>query len=241
MAAEAGAHDVFISYRSSRSPDREIAEQLQKTLEAYPVPLSLRKSLARPARFAWLPSRLRVFRDSSDLSATPDLWHAIRSELLRSRWLVVVCSPGTSQSPWIAKEIDTFLETNGRERVIAVLVEGEPDDSIPAQLRCETIEVAQGDSSSTSLTRPVAPRASDLRARDVHSAVALLKGWRTPRTRQKRFDVLAPILGLSSREDLVQRHRARARQRLGFAVSGVILIAVVGVYLQNRACRRRRA
>jgi hypothetical protein len=216
MMAHSRTHDVFISYRSSRSPDREIAERLQRTLETYPVPSTLRHSLVKPARYAFQPSRLRVFRDGSDLSAAPNLWQAIREQLLRSRWLIVVCSPATPQSSWISKEIDTFVEAHGREHVIAVLIEGQPEDSIPTQLQS------------------VAPRAADLRASDVRSAVALLNGWRTPKTRQKRFDVLAPLLGLSSRDDLVQRHRARGRRRAGAAALVAFLVAVGAGYLANR-------
>jgi hypothetical protein len=62
-----------------------------------------------------------------------------------------------------------------------------------------------------------------------------LKGWRTPRIRQKRFDILAPILGLSSRDDLVQRHRARVRRRAGSLAAAALLIAVSGAYQENRA------
>ena len=235
MAAVTPTHDVFISYRLSRSPDREIAEELQKALETYPVSFSLGHSLVKPARFRFLPSRLRVFRDMSDLSATPDLWQSISDQLRKSRWLLVVCSPGTPQSPWISKEIATFLEVHGRERIIAVLVEGRPEDSIPTELQSRTFELPQADGSALQCSRPAAPGASDLRAPDVRSAVALLKGWRTPRIRQKRFDILAPILGLSSRDDLVQRHRARVRRRAGSLAAAAFLIAVYGAYQENRA------
>ncbi len=59
-------YDVFISYRTSRSPDREIAEALQSVLETYRVPASLRHHLVRPLPTAGAGSASGV-----------DLWRAI--------------------------------------------------------------------------------------------------------------------------------------------------------------------
>lgn len=233
MADDDRTYDVFISYRSSRSPDSEIAERLQRALEDYGVPRSLRHALVRPGRFGW-PSRLRVFRDNSDLSATPDLWQAIRDRLLNSRWLVVVCSPATPESPWVAREIETFIAAHGRERVIAVLVEGEPDESIPIGLRSEAFDTLSLPDTAAPGARPIVPRAADLRAPDVRSAAALLNGRRTPRTRQQQFDVLAPILGLSSRDQLVQRHRARVRRQRLWTALGVLLVVTGVSYFKSR-------
>jgi hypothetical protein len=77
-------YDVFISHRTGMEPDRTAAMTLQKVLERYPVPWSLRKNIANPRL---LGSRLWVFRDITDFSAASNLDDAVREKLKMSRWL----------------------------------------------------------------------------------------------------------------------------------------------------------
>ncbi len=229
-------HDAFISYRTSRSPDREVAEELQRVLERFPVPRSLRDRVVRPSSSRWRGSRLHICRDVSDLSANPDLWEALRLELESSRWLIVVCSPETADSPWVQREIEAFERARGDENVLAVLVEGEPEVSIPQALREDSREVVRAGGTPTE----VEPLATDLRAPNVKSAITRLAGWRTPREQQKRFDILAPILGLRSRDELVRRHWAQTKQRIAVALSGLVIVGLVLGFFAYRAEVQRR-
>lgn len=65
-------------------------------------------------------SRLSVFRD--DLSLTPgqSLPKALKSALIDSRWLVVICSEGTRDSYWVNKEVDIWLKEKGPNNIILV-------------------------------------------------------------------------------------------------------------------------
>jgi hypothetical protein len=81
-------YDVFISYRTRLVPDASAAEELQRVLESFPVPRSLRLSIVAP-RF-WR-SRLKAFRDLTDL-ASSNLEKGIEEKLSRSRFLLIVCT-----------------------------------------------------------------------------------------------------------------------------------------------------
>jgi hypothetical protein len=59
--------------------------------------------------------------------------------LAASKFLVVVCSPHAAQSKYVNEEILRFKAMAGSERVIAIIVDGEPGDParecFPAALR----------------------------------------------------------------------------------------------------------
>ena len=124
-------YDVFISYRTSMFPDRAVAEELQNLLERFPVPGPLKKNIAIPGRWR---TRLKVFRDITDLSASSDLNEAIKGKLRSSRFLVVVCTPNIPQSPYCTEEIRFFRKCHRDQRVLPLLVQGEPEESFPASL-----------------------------------------------------------------------------------------------------------
>ena len=46
-----------------------------------------------------------------------------------------ICSKRTPLSDWCQKEIETFKSLHGDERIIPVLIEGEPDESFPQALK----------------------------------------------------------------------------------------------------------
>ncbi len=196
-------YDAFISYRTSIIPDGLAGEELQKLLESYPVPKSLKQSLARPSRFR---NRLRIFRDTTDLSAGGDLGEAIKQKLRASRWLILVCSPNTLRSDYCADELSYFRAQHGEERVLYLLIAGEPDEVIPP---------TGGDQ----------PLAADVRAEDTAGIIGKLRGKGLPKQKQALFKLLAPILGCKSPDDLIQRHRARVRVLASQIAASVLLVA----------------
>ena len=76
-------YDVFLSY--SRA-DLEIADKMERDLETFPLPRSVRKRLGH--------RHLNVFRDISDMTGNR-LESGIEQKLEQSRTLVVLCSPAT--------------------------------------------------------------------------------------------------------------------------------------------------
>ncbi len=117
---------AFISYKRE---DEKWAKWLQKKLENYKLPTVIRKEIPR------LPKRIRpVFRDKTDLGAGL-LTESLRSELSRSQYLIVICSPQAAQSEWVGNEINAFIEMGRTDHIIPFIVYGEPN-SKDAVLEC---------------------------------------------------------------------------------------------------------
>lgn len=93
------AADVIISY--IHSTDRELAEALQKALGTF-------------GRQWNRPRALRVVRDTTDLSATPELWESIRTVLAECRYFVLMASPASASPKWVDKEVEFWLARASR-------------------------------------------------------------------------------------------------------------------------------
>ena len=86
-------YDAFISYDHD---DRPVAHGIQRGLH-------------RIGRRMGQLHALRVFRDSTDLTASPDLWGKVTEAMDRSRYLIVVLSPHAAASEWVNKEVAYWL------------------------------------------------------------------------------------------------------------------------------------
>ncbi len=209
-------YDAFISYRHAPL-DMEIAKKVHTGLETYHVPGAVQKKTGKK-------KIERVFRDQDELPIGSDLNENIAGALRESEYLIVICSPETPGSYWVAKEIDTFIEMHDRQHVLAVLVAGEPSESFPPRLLTD-------DNGN-----PVEPLAADVRGA-------------TPSERNKRFKtellrLLAPILGCSY-DDLRQRHRERILKRnilIAAIAAGIIAVAgtAFGIYNARVAGRMKK-
>ena len=122
--------DAFISY-SHR--DLKWGRWLQRRLETFRLPREVREQ--RPNR-----PRLRVFRDQTDLAGA-ELQQALHKELQASRYLIVICSPASASSRWVAEEIAYYQSLGREEQVLPFIVDGEPNsdhldlECYPAPLR----------------------------------------------------------------------------------------------------------
>ena len=119
--------EAFISYRHI-GRDRAWARWLHSALESYRVPAALVRGKGLRPRLG------RVFRDEEELSASSSLSAEIEQALQASRYLIVVCSRDTPGSRWVNEEIVRFRQLGRHERIRALLVDGEPDQSFPAAL-----------------------------------------------------------------------------------------------------------
>ncbi len=114
---------AFISYQRR---DEKWADGLRKKLEHYRLPSSVRKQ--NPS----LPKDIRpIFRDALELAGGV-LADEIASALQQSKYLIVICSPNSAQSPWVNKEIQTFIDFGRVERIIPFIIDGSPFSDDPA-------------------------------------------------------------------------------------------------------------
>ncbi|HEY0044524.1 MAG TPA: TIR domain-containing protein [Allosphingosinicella sp.] len=122
-------YTAFLSYSHK---DADAARRLHRRLEAYRLPKRL---VGAAGARGEVPARLTpVFRDREELPAAGDLSEMVRSALAQSRALIVLCSPGSAASPWVAREITAFRELHPGRPVLAAIIAGEPCDCFPAPL-----------------------------------------------------------------------------------------------------------
>ncbi len=201
---QASRHDVFISY--SYRQDRGIAHALQVELAKYGRPW-------------YRPRVLRVFRDDTDLGASPGLWVDIEAALADSRWFLLMASPVSAGSRWVRREVAWWLANRSSARMLLGWTGGtlywdddaddfdwDKTDALPPELR--------GVFSHE-------PRWVDLRASRAgwQAAGAGAAGWR-PRLGDVVAEFAAPVRGLA-KEALVGEHY-RQRRRTVRWVSGTL-------------------
>ena len=119
-------YTAFISYRHIE-PDATIAAELHKAIETFKVPKEFYDESGKHPKF-------RVFRDREELSAS-DLSDSIQEALKESYFLIVISSKRTPQSEWCTREVELFRSLHGDERIISVLIEGEPHESFSQPLK----------------------------------------------------------------------------------------------------------
>ncbi len=160
-------YDAFISYRHTE-PDKAIAEKLHRMLETYKVPKAVIK-MGSQKKVG------RVFRDREELPTSSNLADSIQEALENSEHLIVICSPRTPHSQWVCKEIETFSELHGHDRILALLIEGEPEESFPDQLRLVKKKTVREDGTVTEEIQEIEPLAADIRAQNLGGTKKKLK------------------------------------------------------------------
>ena len=210
---------AFISYRH-QSPDQEIAKALHTAIETYGIPVSIKKQTGKKRMG-------KVFRDQEELPLSSDLGADIEAALDRSEWFIAICSPRYLESRWCLREMEYFIAHKGRDRVLTVLVEGEPKDSFPDMIR-----YAYG---PDGMATEIEPLAADVRAATAAGSLKKLKN--------EKLRILAPMLGVSY-DDLKRRARQR-KLRITAIIGAAALVAgtALGVFLavnhaRNEALRR---
>jgi hypothetical protein len=123
---------AFVSYSHK---DAAFGRRLHRKLEGYVLPrrLSAARHLDGPP-----PRRLcPIFRDRDEFSAASDLSAAVHAALKQSRALIVVCSPSSANSSWVAREVTTFRALHPDRPILAAVLRGNPEEIIPSVLRQE--------------------------------------------------------------------------------------------------------
>lgn len=191
-------YDAFISYKHSEL-DSFVAEKIHRLLETYVAPSSILKKTNRR-------KINRVFRDKDELPTSSNLSENIMQALTNSDYLIVICSPRTPESYWVNKEIETFIAIHGRDRVLTLLIEGEPSEAFPELLQFETIDTVDViNHTKTSIKKQIEPLAADVRGatkKEIHKNI-----------KSELLRIMAPLLHCSY-DDLRQRHRERRVRKI---------------------------
>lgn len=199
-------YQAFISYRHG-GQDGRWALWLHRALESYRIPRQVLPSEPQRRRIG------RCFRDEEELSASADLSQDIVAALRQSRYLIVVCSPRTPGSEWVDREIRQFREWGRHDRILSLLVEGEPAESFPSSLR-EIRHVA--DQADARIA--VEPLAADVR----HSHGRAGRGGR----QAALLRLAAKLIGVSY-DELRQREQQRQNRWTLMVVGSTIGLALV--------------
>ena len=216
-------YDAFISY--SHAKDKPIAAALQSVIQ----------KLGKP----WYRRRgLRVFRDDTSLSATPQLWPSIEQALAQSRYLLLLSSPQSAASPWVGKEVEYWLAYKSTDTLLIGVTDGaldwdgktgdfrwKPTPPLPAVLKGQF---------------PAEPKWVDLSAyRDGADP-------RDGRFLDLGADFAAAIHGMP-KEDLLSQEVRQQRRALSLAVGAACLLLLLaigavaaGIIARNEADRAER-
>ena len=192
-------YQAFISYSHQ---DAAIANWLFDELERFRLPAGV----SAPEVEAPLRRLGKFFKDEEELGASANLSEAIQSALNDARALIVICSPASAKSQWVAREIDYFRNALGRRNVFAVLADGDPNGALEAERCFPPLLIGEG----------FEPLAADLRSK---------------KKSERRDGVVRLVAGLCDidLDALRQRELARARRqavRNGFLAMGAAVLAI---------------
>ncbi|NKE56165.1 TIR domain-containing protein [Lentzea sp. PSKA42] len=190
---------AFISY--SHATDHALGPLLQEGIEKFAKPW-------------YRPRTRRVFLDNSELAAESDLTQAILDGLARAENFLLLASPASARSRWVAKEVEWWLENRDRRDLFVLLTDGEAvwDNGVLDQRRTTALPEALHDIPE--------PRCVDLRGvRDVEL------DSRNPDWESVLADVVAPLDGIAKTELI--GHHVRERRRTKRTVTTTISVLVV--------------
>ena len=216
-------YDAFISYRHVE-PDQTVAKYVLQMIEIFKVPKAFYKDGKSPV--------FRVFRDREELAAR-DLGASIEEALTQSRYLVVICSKRTPLSEWCQKEIEIFKGLHGEERLIPVLIEGEPDEAFPNPLK-EIKDQGDGHEILAADIRPDEIFSDEFTGyenlQDKHKLNELTK-QSIKLLNTEKYRIMATILGCSF-GDLKQRDKERKNKRiLNLSLSAGAVFLIFGIFM----------
>lgn len=194
------AYEAFISYKHHKR-DGALAKRIQRAIEGRRLPRDIGGNRAG--------ERLgKCFRDEDELHSSDSLPALIEDALKHARYLIVICSPEMRASAWVAREVELFASYHGRDKILPVLAEGEPQDSFPPLLM--TRLEPEGDAY---VERSAEPLAADMRDGSYkHFSAEVLR-------------LVAPIAGCGY-DDLRQRERTRRLMRIAVGATAAAVVAV---------------
>ena len=194
-------HKGYYAFISYKREDEKWAKWLQRKLENYKLPAVIRKENTD------IPKYIRpVFRDKTDLGGGV-LSEQLRSELLNSKFLIAVCSPHATESEWVNKEVQTFIDEGRAEQIVPFIVDGIPHADNPQE---ECFPKAL-------LELPQEKELLGINVQEVGKEMAVVR-------------LVATLLGLRF-DTLWQRHRRRVvHRRINVGVIALLLF-LIGLFV----------
>ena len=211
-------YNAFISYRHI-SPDKEIADKLQKKLENYRPPRSLSDGKRSGG---W-----RVFRDETELPTSSDLSNDIKRALEDSEFLIVICSKTTGESRWCMEEIDYFkqLHNGNNSKIITLVADGNPEEVFPSSLCNELIPVTDEEGNTTYQNHVIEPLAANVSGKNLKESLKKLN--------TEFLRIAAPLQGCGY-DNLYNREQRKKIRRI-FAVGSIVLTLLLLFAVYNSA------
>ena len=209
---------AFVSYRSS---DEKWARWLQEKIEGYRLPTTIQHEHSDLPK-----TRLRpCFRYHTDIQPN-ELKTELRQKLEQSKYLLVICSPRSAQSQWVGAEIDTFVELGRRDRIIPVIVEGQPYSGDP-ETECYNPALLRHFPHSDNINED-----REILGVNIHE-----EGSGSTYMKRERavMQVVSRMLGVSF-DRIWQRQKRRIRQRIILSITGMLLVlaALLSVWYANQ-------
>jgi WD40 repeat protein len=205
---------AFISYSHA---DEKWATWLHKALERYRIPTRI---VGRAGPDGPIPKRIfPIFRDREELPSASNLSEQVELALKESRYLIVICSPNAAVSNWVNKEIQVFKYLGNHDRILCLIVNGEPNASNNPTLG---LPEAFPEALRSSIKLGSEPIAADVRKQKDGKTNAKLK-------------LLAGILGISF-DELKQRDRRHQKKRrfVLYATGLLVLLITTGIWFYQR-------
>lgn len=221
-------YDAFISYRHLPL-DKDVADRLQKLLE--------KRRFVFPGDKGKKKRNLKIFVDKSELPTSGNLGDDIKNALKQSRFLIILYSKETKESRWCMEELRYFRSLHGdtNQNILPMLIEGEPDEVFPEDIRWETHRTQNQQGEWEDVRTYVEPLGADIRAQKRKDVFRKLK--------TEYMRIQAPILNCRF-DDLYQRTKRRSRRILTALTVSIIIVSVgFGAYnarMLQRIVRERQ-
>ncbi len=200
-------YKAFISYSWA---DAKWGKWLQQAIETYRTP---KKLIGTDAKHGPVPARLNpLFKDREEEAAGASIGAAVEAALADSEFLIVICSPNSAKSQWVDRELAWFKTHRDPDKVLALIVDGEPGD---AQRECfpkALTHIIAPDMAITDAAQD-APLAADARESGDGKRIAKLK-------------IAAAMLGVGL-DELVRRDERRRTIRTRIITTASLALAAV--------------
>ncbi|MEX1251893.1 MAG: TIR domain-containing protein, partial [Hyphomonas sp.] len=200
MTGQAKTYRAFISYSQQ---DKVWGKRLHGWLESYRIPAGTTSALPAGERLG------RFFRDDEEMAAASDIAQIVERSIDDSESMIVLCSPRSAQSEWVAAEIEQFRRGGAPRRVFAFIIDGIPNSGDP-DTECFPAAFRRAHHPGDPRALPIEPLGLDVRKDGRDRAVARLAAgllgvdfddlWQRDRRRQElaQRKLLVGLAALSS-------------------------------------------